>query len=59
MIFFSLTEAPFPDPTQHPETDPKRTVLKITQKTKKLLNFEKKRCAPIEALRVLEKHPGL
>ena len=29
MIFFSLTEAPLPDstptPTQHPETDPKRT----------------------------------
>ena len=25
MIFFSLTGAPLPDPTQHPETDPKRT----------------------------------
>ena len=25
MIFFSLTEAPLPDPTQHPEKDPKRT----------------------------------
>ena len=25
VIFFSLTEAPLPDPTQHPETDPKRT----------------------------------
>ena len=25
MIFFSLTEAPLPDPTQHPETDPKQT----------------------------------
>ena len=24
-MFFSLTEAPLPDPTQHPETDPKRT----------------------------------
>ena len=25
VIFFSLTEAPLPDPTQHPETDPKQT----------------------------------
>ena len=25
VIFFSLTEAPLPDPTQKPETDPKRT----------------------------------
>ena len=25
VIFFSLTEAPLPDPTRHPETDPKRT----------------------------------
>ena len=25
VIFFSLIEAPLPDPTQHPEMDPKRT----------------------------------
>ena len=25
VIFFSLTEAPLPDPTQHTETDPKQT----------------------------------
>ena len=25
VIYFSLTEAPLPDPTQHPETDPKRS----------------------------------
>ena len=27
VIFFSLTEAPLPDPTQHPETDPKRSQI--------------------------------
>ena len=25
VMFLSLTEAPLPDPTQHPETDPTRT----------------------------------